>query len=87
MREIQEKGFMFIFLNELKSLFGVATGESGLVGRFFEGFFVSHKGAWFHIVAVWYSVIVVEAVISWQEPGEMSEMPLADAAGCVAGGF
>ena len=87
MREIEEKGFMFIFLDELNSLFCVAAGESGLVGRFFEGFFVAHKGAWFHIVAVWDAVIVVKAVISWQEAREMSKVPLANAAGCVAGGL
>ncbi len=87
MREIEEKGFMLILLNELKSLFGVTACEGGLVGRFFDGFFVAHKRCWTHIVAVWDAEVAVKAATSGQEPGEMSEVPLADAAGCIAGGF
>jgi len=91
-RQVEKEGVVLVFLYEFNRFFSVAFREGVLAGGGFDDFFVLHeRQRWIagsfsgaHVVAIWDSEIVVEAVAGGEKRRLVAEVPFSDAAGGVA---
>src|SRR5690606_21378309 len=96
--EVEEEGLVAVVADEAQGLIDVALGEGFLLGLFLDDLLPAEEGKGrmladlavaaelaAHVVAVRQTEVVVEAVPGGQEGGLVAAVPLADAAGGVAG--